>query len=345
MHQICDLIRTLGAKQVIDIKKTHAEVLKYARSYMTLHCMVSLLNAGFFKSMRVQGKINCVDFARQKNLDNEIITILCEYLFATRMFDRSGNDYFLTKQGQHTLTYAQGAFYFIHAYAPLFENLDALLKKQKIYGKDIFRREKSVSQASAETEKWLPFPIACDIIKKYKFKKVFDLGCGSAEFLMSLCSQKKDLTGYGIDLSAESIHYAQELINKRGMGKKIKLLVGDIFKIDTIDGNLDAVDAIISMYVVHEFIGDDLTRITELLKKIRARFKDAFIIICELCRQPSGIIRKNSSAIAEHHLFHALAKQRLLSREEWLELFKKTGFEVVEERRFDFASQSYFVLK
>jgi len=307
--------------------------------------MVSLLDFGFFEAMNAQGKINCVDFARKNNLDKETIMILCEYLFATRMFDRSENDYLLTKQGKYTLTYAQGAFYFIHAYAPIFENLDALLKKQKTYGKDIFRREKSVSKASAETEKWLPFPIACDIIKKYKFKKVLDLGCGSAEFLMSLCSQKKDLTGYGIDLSAESVHYAQESINKRGMGNKIKLLVGDIFKIDTIDCNLDSVDAIISMYVMHEFIGNDLTRITELFKKIRTRFKDASIIICELCRQPSGIIRKNASAIAEHHLFHALAKQHLLTREEWLGLFKKTGFEVVEERRFDFASQCYFVLK
>ncbi|MFA5118149.1 MAG: class I SAM-dependent methyltransferase [Candidatus Omnitrophota bacterium] len=345
MHQVCDLIKTLGAKQVIDIKRAHEEMLKYSRSYMTLHCMVCLLNVGFFESMDAQGKVNCADFSRQKHLEKEILAILCEYLFATRMFGRSGNDYFLTKQGAYSLTYAQGAFYFIHAYAPIFENLDALLKKQKVYGKDIFRRERSVSKASAETEKWLPFPIACDIIRKYKFKRVLDLGCGSAEFLMSLCSREKGLYACGIDVSAESIQYAQGLINKRGMDKKIRLLVGDIFKIDTIDEDLGTVDAITSMYVVHEFIGDDLTKITELFKKIRARFRGASVIICELCRQPSALIRKNASAIAEHHLFHALAKQRLLSREEWRELFKKTGYEVVEERRFDFASQCYFVLK
>jgi ubiquinone/menaquinone biosynthesis C-methylase UbiE len=345
IQQVYDLIKTLGTKQVSDIKKTHGEILKYARSYMTMHCMVSLIHVGFFELISEKGMINCADFSRQKHLDKETLTILCEYLYAVRMLEKKGNDYFLTKKSKHALTYAQGAFFFLHAYAPIFENLEALLKKEKVYGKDVIRREKSVSQASAETEKWLPFPMTRNIIKKYKFKKVMDLGCGSAEFLISLCGHEKKLCGYGIDLSAESINYAREQVTKRGLDKKIKLLVGDIFKIDTIDVALDDVDAITSMYVMHEFIGDDLIRLTELFKKLKNRFKDKYLIICELCRQPSEIIRKNASAIAEHHLFHSLAKQHLLSREEWRELFKKTGYTIVEERRFDFASQSYFVLK
>ena len=52
-------------------------------------------------------------------------------------------------------------------------------------------------------------------MKKLGVKKVADLGCGSADVLISLCEEDKNLMGVGVDISNDALKKAKKRINKK----------------------------------------------------------------------------------------------------------------------------------
>lgn len=234
-------------------------------------------------------------------------------------------------------------FDFIYAYAPLFENLDLMLTNDKKYNKDVFRRGKFVAKATAEVSQYIPIPVIKDIVKRYNFKTILDLGCGSAEFLLEICDSV-ERTAYGIDISIDAIAFAKEIIHKKGLSDKVQVAVGDIFKVNQLKQAASNVDAITSMFVIHEFLSQGRDVVVNLLKTIKQTYPNKYFIICELTRFAPEVLRKAPTSIAEHHLFHALSEQNLLTVEEWHSVFKEAGYKIVEEVKYDFAGQAYFIL-
>ena len=80
------------------------------------------------------------------------------------------------------------------------------------------------------------------------------------------------------------------------------------------------------------------------MKRIKENFPNKYLIVCELSKFSPFLLRRQPTSIAEHHLFHALSEQGLLTVEEWREVFKKAGYSLIEEKRYDFAGQTYFIL-
>jgi cyclopropane fatty-acyl-phospholipid synthase-like methyltransferase len=193
---------------------------------------------------------------------------------------------------------------------------------------------------------FIPIPIIKDIVKRYDLKSILDLGCGSAEFLLQVC-ESTDLNAFGVDISKDAIQYAQQGINSRGLSNKIVVKVGDIFNLNTFASfqGENRVDAVTSMFVVHEFAYSGQARLIELLKVIKKSFPESYLILCEFSRFSSDFLRERTSSIAEHHLFHALSEQGILTPQEWRHVISESGYGIVEEIRYDFAGQIYFILK
>lgn len=341
--QLFDLIRKTSFTQPLKIKKFHDSALTYARNFMTTYCVCALFNVGFFDEIAKNKVIKLDIFIKGKDLNKGILAAICDYLFVVGILDKIGKDYSLTTLGRSILKYARGTFDFIYAYAPLFENLDSLLANKKKYNIDVFRRNKFVAKATAEVSQFIPIPVVKDIIKRNKFNAVLDLGCGSAEFLLQLCEDTK-LNGYGIDIAGESISFAQDLINSQSLSRRVKVKVGDVFDIKELKNISNDIDVITCMFVLHEFLPLGKDRVTDLLRKIKQSFPDKHLIVCELSRFRPDFLRKNPTSIAEHHLFHALSGQGLMTPSEWQDVFSEAGLQLVEEKRYDFAGQVYFVL-
>ncbi|MFW9930521.1 MAG: class I SAM-dependent methyltransferase, partial [Candidatus Thorarchaeota archaeon] len=179
----------------------------------------------------------------------------------------------MEKKGDNLLRYCVAAFDFIYAYAPLFENLEALLKNEKKYDVDVFRRGRHVAKATAEVSQFIPLPVVESIIKEYNFKKVLDLGCGSAEFLIQICS-KTDIYGLGVDISEDAVKYACEMIGKSKANGKVSVVVDDIFNFEMSKNEYRNVDLITSMFVMHEFLNTGKQTVINLLKRIKSNFPD-----------------------------------------------------------------------
>jgi 2-ketoarginine methyltransferase len=335
----------LGIRHVFKVKKLHEDMLRYARGYMVSQCMSGLLNLGFFQMLSDDKKIDIDLYAAENNLDKKILKSVCEYLYSLRILKKYEDAYMLDSEGKRLSDLSQGVFDFLYAYAPLFHDLGPLLKKEKTYGRDIFRREKFVAKGSAGITRYLPFPMAEDIIKTYGFRRILDLGCGSGEFLISLCEKNDDIKCYGVDISGEAIFFAREKVSEAGKGDKINLSVNSIFELDEIAKKWDDVEVLVSMFVLHEFLFEGKERVITLLRRLKKNFPGRYLIVCELCKEPLESLRKRPTAIAEHHLFHALSNQGVITFEEWKDIFREAGYGLAETRKFDFAGQAYFVVR
>lgn len=343
--QLFRLAKMIGVKNLLKMSSVHKGMLKYARSYMTIQCVMALEKIGFLERLSVEKSVDIASFSTERGLDFQYLKAICEYLYVLGILEKEQGAYAVSAQGEGFLERTRGTFYFIHAYAPLFEDLACLLKKEKEYKKDIFRREKYVAEATADVAQWIPIPAVRRIIGKHDFKRILDLGCGSARFLIQLC-EEPGLTCVGIDIAEESIEHGKELVRRSGLEDRIDLMVGDIFEITSKSRpGLEKIDVMISMYVLHEFLYEGRSALIDFLADLKARFPGKYLLVCELARQDPDKMRHSPTAIAEHHLFHAISQQGLISSEEWLEVFKEAGYSCVETMNFDFAGQSYFLLK
>jgi len=343
-----NILTTLGIRHILKMKKAHSEALKDIRGYMISSCISAFSSLGIFDDFRQMEEIEITAYAKNKNLDEKILTDVFSYLYSVKILDSTNKGYKLSKKGKFLYDYALGPFSFVSAYAPVFNELGAILKKEKKYGIELHRNESLVAKASAETEKWIPYPIVKELIKKYHARNILDLGCGSAEFLIKLCLENHDLNTYGVDISQDALKYAKKIIDDNNLGKRINLIRWDMFNIGNMPNiETQKIDIITSMFVLHEFITMDIdrtSRLLNILRQIKRRFKDSYLIVCELCKQTPGQLRRNPTLMAEHHLFHALSNQIILTFADWEDIFKKVPFCIVEKVRLDLAGQGYFVL-
>jgi len=344
-YQAYDLLRTLGFKRLFRIKKIHDHMIQFSRGYMGSSCISALFNIGFFDELEKNKSVDLETYSRDRNIDKKVLQSICDYLYSLKILRKDKNAYSMDSYGRDLFRYSRGNFELLYAYWPLFHELEALLRKDKIYGKDIFRRDRFVAKGSAGLTKNLPFPVVKDIIRKYNLKSILDLGCGSGEFLVSLCGDNDIAKCYGIDISREAIDCAKEESKKAGKEDVMALEVCSIFELDKVKEKWIDIDVLTSMFVLHEFLIQGRQKVVDLLKNIRRDFPGRYLIVCELCKKRHSLLRKKPTAVIEHHLFHALSKQELITFEEWNELFIDSGYKVSEVRRFDFAQQAYFVLR
>lgn len=343
--QLYDFAKTAGISNLLKVNYVHKNILKYTRGYMVSHCMSALINMGFFDELDREKRVDVDSFSKKHNIDKRILDSVCDYLYSLNILNKDEECYMLSSKGRPLFKISKGVFDLLYAYAPLFNDLESLLKREKVYNKDVFRREKFVATGTAELGLYVPFPIVKDIIRNYGFKKVLDLGCGSGDFLFSLAEDNRDMVCYGVDISKEAINYASKKAQDLNKSDRVKLAAADMFRLDEISVKWYDVEVITSMYVLHEFLFEGREKVIDLLKAIKENFPGRYLIICELCKKSSNSLRKKSTAVSEHHLFHALSNQGIITFEEWKQLFKEAGYKLAEVRRFDFAEQGYFVIK
>ncbi|MCX5715488.1 MAG: class I SAM-dependent methyltransferase, partial [Candidatus Omnitrophica bacterium] len=311
------VISTLGLSNILKMRKAHNIALKYVQGYAVSSCLCALSKTDMLDDFQRMGSIDIKSYAKNKNLDEEVLTSICEYLYCTKILDKNKNNYQFSRMGKFIFKYTMGPFSFINAYSQVFTELEFLLKKQKKYGVEIHKDGKWVAKASAETENWIPYPIIKKVLRQYNFKRIIDLGCGGAEFLIKLCNDNQELLGYGVDISASALKYAEAKISEHKLQKRIQLIYEDILNVNAFAKiKPQKVDVIISMFVLHEFIDkndNQNTKIVAMLKNLKKHFPNSWLIVCELCKKKPELLRKRESLIAEHHLFHALSNQRIVT--------------------------------
>jgi 2-ketoarginine methyltransferase len=315
------------------------------RGYLETTTMYALLNVGLIDEMQKNQSVDIAAFAAKANLEISVLQPLCDAFYCLGMFDRNGAGYALSEKGRNVAEVMRGWLEVCYGYAEVFDSLEPLLRKEKVYGRDLYRRSDFVARGSGEMENLLFFPMVNDIIMANGYKRILDLGCGDGTFLRNLCELNPDVECFGIDLAPQAVEEGNRAIRRAGLEKRISLFALDISKIAEVSGALREVDAATVFFVLHEmlYFGEDV--LLNFLRDYRRLFPGAPLIACEAVRPDLEELRRHPGISVYYFLYHDLTQQKPVDAEVWKRLFRAAGFESIEERNLEFARAAIYILK
>jgi SAM-dependent methyltransferase len=342
VKDVLSLIRVIGIKEFLNLARSLRQNTTYFRGFFVSSCIGTLLKTPFFEELFINDRVDLSEFCKKYNYDIYFLKAICDYLVSLNLLDLDGNMYKIKKSFR--IAHSIGGYLFINAYYSVFENLANLLSKQKQYGVEVNRDIKYVTMGSAQTEKIIPYPYAKRFIEKYKCKSIFDLGCGNGEFLIYLSDVLSEKS-YGIDISNTAVQEAINNITKHHLSERIYVFRSDIMELG--DEIKVKADALTLVYILHELVGqeNDASKIIKLLKGLRTCFPGSKLIVLEACKYGVPFLKKTKSFLLEHHLFHQVSKQTLLTFEEWKNIFLKSGYKILESIELRIVGQGFFVLE
>jgi phenylpyruvate C(3)-methyltransferase len=342
--ELAKTVHRFGLPYMLRLQKTYRTGWdEMIRGYLETTTMHALLNAGLIDEMQKKPSVDIHEFAARANLELAVLEPLCEAFYCLGMFERNGAGYSLSEKGRGIVEVMRGWLEVCYGYDEVFQSLAPLLRKEKVYGRDLYRRSDFVARGSGEMENLLFFPMANDIIVAHGYKRVLDLGCGDGTFLRSLCELNPEVRCYGIDLAPSAVEEGNRHIREAGLADRITLSALDISKIG--QAGLPAIDAATVFFVLHEllYFGEDV--LLNFLKDFRRLFPGAPLIAFEALRPPAEDLRRHPGISVYYFLYHDLTQQKPVDADTWKLLFRKAGFESIEERLLDFAKAAIYILR
>jgi predicted transcriptional regulator len=177
--ELAKTVHRFGLPYMLRLQKTYRTGWdEMIRGYLETTTMHALLNVGLIDEMQKNPSVNIDEFAAQANLEPAVLQPLCEAFYCLGMFERNGAGYSLSEKGRDVVEVMRGWLEVCYGYSEVFHSLEPLLKKEKVYGRDFYRRSDFVARGSGEMENLLFFPMVNDIIIANGYKRVLDLGCG-----------------------------------------------------------------------------------------------------------------------------------------------------------------------
>ncbi len=346
MGELLRTLRLVGLRRMAQLWRGYRlGMVGTITGHYTTRILQALFHVGFFDEMEATGSVNVESFARARNLDRDVLRALCDALFSLRILKDGADGYSLDSKGRVLAGMARGWFEGIYGYEDVFYSLEGMLRKEKVYGRDVERRMEVVTKGYAETGEWIYFPWLIDVVSRRGFKDVLDLGCGDGAFLRSLCESRPDVCGYGVDSAPRAIAEGRRKVQAAGLQSRVHLLVGDVLKLEELGGVAKQIDVATTFFLLHEFLADGADCVVEMLRTFRVVFPGVPLIVIEVVRPSPAELRKRPGMAILYFLYHDLSRQKPASREEWRELFGKAGFSSVEEHDLWFTRTVIFTLR
>ena len=305
----------------------------YIRSYI----IFALHETGVFELMRKNDFMSVDEISKACKLNPILLNGVMNFLYhADQIITKKDDKFSLTKQGHDWLftdPVLAMSFGAVGAYSCILSELVPSLRNQKKYGKDFERKGDLIAKGSYHTGKG-NYPWVLEKMREHGVKKVADLGCGSADVIINLCKSDKNLKGVGIDISKDALVEAEKRVSKNGLSDRITLSQGDLYKPQTFSKSVKDVDAFNAIMVMHEFLRDGEDSVVEMFKSLKKEFKGKLFFLGEFDCVDDDEYQEMDYPDRIHYLFyqhmiHPLTNQGLARKEDWLNIFKRSGVEVI----------------
>lgn len=351
LKQILRVIRLVGLPKAAQMKKHHEQGLGPIRGHVATRCFWSLLQCGLWDEVHKTGSVNIVQFARDRNMKINTLHAVCKYLDGIGWVRLEST---MLRPGpvvQTLLEEPRGLYELGYAYEPVMNALDDLLSGKAEFGESVRRRTDWVGIGSGRLCQQLPYPVLGDLVARHGGNRVLDIGCGDGAFVIWMLQRIGGLQAIGLDLDAPTAELARRQVARSGLAERAKIVCGDLFDLVKSDGlaksvpELAKIDTITACDTFHEYLWEGEGVVVEFLRSIKRKYPEVTIVMGDFCVQDEQWLRKHPIASLEHHLWHDLTRQRLISEKQWREVFRRADLHVVEANVFDIIGHGYFVLR
>ncbi|RJP17054.1 MAG: methyltransferase domain-containing protein [Candidatus Abyssobacteria bacterium SURF_5] len=349
MNPILEQIRFMhkigGIGRLLRLRKKHALGLKLIRGYAATTCFWTLSNVGLLDNLLEKGAVDLKEFAQANKLDLETLRSICEYLDGIKVLDCENDRCMLDVNGKILLEEPRGLFDLLYGYEPVFTKLEALARSQEKYGRDVIRRGDAVAKGSGELGRQFPFLAMRQMVYDHGFRRVLDLGCGDLEFVFLLC-ERAGITAAGVDSDPAAIECARRrLEDGASCSGRVTVSRADMFDVEHLAELFPDIDAITAIDVLHEYVYGGVQPVIKLLGEYKRNFPQSALVVAEFFKLPRVWLRRIPTTTLEHHLFHSLTKQEILPIGQWIDLFQKSGYGIVDKKLVHGIGHAYFVLR
>ena len=308
----------------------------YFRGYAVFHCLNALADLGLLDRLREGEELEIARLAGERCFDSAVLAAVARYLFGLRILDRCGD-------GRYRLAVeipdeSLGMVRLLFAYDPVFHNLARVIRGELVYGAALGRSPVLDIEATAMICKGISYDPVVEVLEGLGARRVLDLGCGAAEMLIRWCDRNPEVQGYGIDVSPEVVEFARARVAGQALDDRIRIATGDLRSLGFLrngflpHGDRRQLDAIVAMAVLHEFTGESLEPLAEILRQLHGELAGVPLVLFEGLEQSDEELRRSASSVLEHHLFHRLSRQGIASRQEWERTFARASYSVLEAR-------------
>jgi SAM-dependent methyltransferase len=314
------------------------------RGYWSTRVVHAFIKIGLLDAL-MNGPVNIDAFATKEKLDINILRPLVEAMYSIGFLDRVGECFALSDKGRLMMEVLRGWFEISYGYTDIFHNLEEMLRGTQAYGRDFYRKSDFVATGSGEMENLLFFPQCNEIINKFGFSNVLDLGCGDGTFLRKLCEMNPKVKAFGIDIAPPAIAEGIKRTEAAGLSDRISLHVADIQDVKGMPAELRTVQVATIFFILHEILYLGEENLMAFLRGYRANFPNAPLIVFEAIRPTADEMRERPGIAIYYYLYHDLSHQKPTSRDKWKEYFRAAGFTKIEERYMNFARTAIYVLQ
>ncbi len=210
---------------------------------------------------------------------------------------------------------------------------------------DFFHRDgAAIAQAGRDYGAQFVDPIFTDLVQRLEFTHAADLGCGSAQRLLTLASAHPQARFIGIDVDPGAVEVAASAAQRHELTDRVQIHRDDVRQV-SYHPDHDGVDLVFCFFLGHDFWprGDCL----RTLDHIREAFPDVkhFLLSDTYRAQPTAQAHNTPIFTLGFEYTHALMGHYLPTRDEWLEVFDQSGWHLVESHPLGIPSSETFHLQ
>lgn len=343
IFEILSAMKLLGPGHLLAMKKGHENFLPMTRGLVFCQLVWALEETGVIKYLTGRKAAKIAEIAHATETEQEVLATIFDYLEALRFLRKNGEAYTFDRLGREYMEIGRGMLFLARGYQPFLSETVGLLRGTRVACRDVARREDFVAVGSGMLGEIFPFRIMWDIAAGRGYRNVLDIGCGDGRFMIGLF-KKHRIGGSGIDVSTDAVRVAEKNVAAANLAKQVEIRRADMFAIGTYADLIERADCIALDDVLHEYFLDEADRISKWLADIRHESKGKPLLVAEFCRQSQAALRNDPTAAAEHHVFHDVSRQRILTERELEDLFAAAGYKVIEKRVYNMVGHGYFLI-
>lgn len=300
--------------------------LALVRAAIVAHTVEATLRCGFLQALKEHGRVP--DACRAANVKPAAAQAIVDFLNAEgvlRTFE--SGDVEFSEEG-HAYLRNPGCFRLLIAgYAPLWNGLAELLAGAEC---GELRDLESVAVGSGLLAPMDALPLIRGLWPRERpVRRLLDVGFGDGSMMVTLAEEYRLVGALGVEPASELVRLAEHRFGDRN---GVEFRRGNALATSQLEFEPDV---ILFAFVLQEVVGQtSVSRLVEELASVARRWPEADVIVIEVMR-PSGDAIQATPFGRDYYgpytLIHTLTKQELLYHEDWCQVFRDAGYELVEE--------------